>query len=451
MKKIPVIAALGFTTTGCVDSDKTEEGTIEPAAEPSLEPAAEPSGELESSIEAIVGNWAAMSMSYSYDGYGELYEYPYVYSEEEISYGVSVSYQSYSQLFLSIAEDNSYFIQLYEYSMMLSIAEEELYNASYGESYGYAVDVSVSENGDYLIDFEGEVLVCELTGEELSCLIDGTEVMWERFEGEIPERTEEEEISVTLEPPVFEDNGACYDLDLGTEEGEALAWGALSDVEDDFVPECGENGVDVAFLWTAPAAGCYQFTTAGSFAYLSLELRSACDEEIFDCGSQAIIREMSADESAVVLIDGLPQGEQSEFPLFNLSILPYEGASLSGSPTDLGAALGEVVSLRALEGTVEIQTNCGDLSFGEAFMWTAPATGTVNIDTFGSDFDTILSVSSGSCSAGSCNDDALEAVEDEYLNALVTLEVEEGSSYEIAVGGLSGSQGNYILNINYED
>lgn len=79
--------------------------------------------------------------------------------------------------------------------------------------------------------------------------------------------------------------------------------------------------------------------------------------------------------------------------------------------------------------------------------WTAPAGGSVIFDTFGSDFDTLLAVYTGSSLdtltlAGS-NDDAGGG-----SRSRVAISVVAGTTYRIAVDGYGGEQGDIVLNWN---
>lgn len=79
--------------------------------------------------------------------------------------------------------------------------------------------------------------------------------------------------------------------------------------------------------------------------------------------------------------------------------------------------------------------------------WTAPFTGNVTIDTNGSNFDTQLLVLTGSAV------DALNLVADDDdggdgLQSLVNFDVQAGTTYQIAVDGFFGDEGNISLNIN---
>lgn len=82
------------------------------------------------------------------------------------------------------------------------------------------------------------------------------------------------------------------------------------------------------------------------------------------------------------------------------------------------------------------------------WSWTASQTGTVVIDTNGSDFDTVLAVYSGSSLAGltlvAGNDDGGEGT-----NSRITLAVQSGQVLQIAVDGFGSAQGGIDLNVTF--
>ncbi len=80
------------------------------------------------------------------------------------------------------------------------------------------------------------------------------------------------------------------------------------------------------------------------------------------------------------------------------------------------------------------------------YRWTSPISGLVQIDTFGSDFDTVLAVWTGDELANL----TLLAENDDYIGAqsAVFLNVSAGTSYRIAVYGFSSSRGGITLSIS---
>jgi len=83
------------------------------------------------------------------------------------------------------------------------------------------------------------------------------------------------------------------------------------------------------------------------------------------------------------------------------------------------------------------------------FTWTAPTSGTVTIDTAGSNFDTLLAVYTGTSvsalTAVASNDDSLSGG---TTTSKVTFQVTAGTVYQIAVDGYDGVWGNITLHLN---
>ena len=115
-------------------------------------------------------------------------------------------------------------------------------------------------------------------------------------------------------------------------------------------------------------------------------------------------------------------------------VLEGTTVSASGSTIDATAEAGEPVHAGAGGGKSIWWT------------WTAPTSGTLVIDTFGSDYDTVLAVYNGtavdSLRGLASNDDAGDKYQSE-----VTLPVVAGTSYQIAVDGWGGEKGAVALNL----
>jgi hypothetical protein len=100
--------------------------------------------------------------------------------------------------------------------------------------------------------------------------------------------------------------------------------------------------------------------------------------------------------------------------------------------------------------TVDGSSSCGGAGAGPDawFAYTAPATGTVTIDTQGSSFDTVLSIHAGCpgdvASTLQCNDD------NSYPSQLwsrIHMQVAQGQTYLIRVAGYNGASGAFTLNV----
>jgi hypothetical protein len=83
----------------------------------------------------------------------------------------------------------------------------------------------------------------------------------------------------------------------------------------------------------------------------------------------------------------------------------------------------------------------------QTFVWTAPASDTYRIDTFGSAFDTILYVRSGSCDGPEvvCNDDVIPLM---TLQSQVLAPLDAGQTVVLFVDGFGGQSGAFELHIN---
>ncbi|MFG6107125.1 hypothetical protein U2F10_33110 [Leptothoe sp. EHU-05/26/07-4] len=83
------------------------------------------------------------------------------------------------------------------------------------------------------------------------------------------------------------------------------------------------------------------------------------------------------------------------------------------------------------------------------WSWTAPDSGEVTIDTFGSDFDTSLAVYTGD-TLGGLSDVASNNDAGTSAQSSVTFNVIEGTTYQIAVDGVAGATGDINLNLTLD-
>jgi hypothetical protein len=113
---------------------------------------------------------------------------------------------------------------------------------------------------------------------------------------------------------------------------------------------------------------------------------------------------------------------------------------------DLGSATGASVASGTTTGEGDDSTpSCGSSTAEDVlYVWTAPASDTYTFTTLGSSYDTVLTVSDGSCASPSeldCNDDT-SGTTSEVSATLVA-----GDIVYIDVDGYSTRSGSYILNI----
>jgi len=88
----------------------------------------------------------------------------------------------------------------------------------------------------------------------------------------------------------------------------------------------------------------------------------------------------------------------------------------------------------------------GDPGPARHFSWTAPSTGDFVVDSFGSSFDTTITVLDATCSGSElgCSDDAGGAAPQSSVRLTAT----SGHAYVIVLAGYSSSDtGDYVLNI----
>jgi hypothetical protein len=104
---------------------------------------------------------------------------------------------------------------------------------------------------------------------------------------------------------------SCFDSILGSGLGYGVASGSTSGAGDERSASCGASGSeDLAYVWTAPAAGTYTFTAEGSGFDPVLTLEEAsCDGVTLDCaasaaGSATVTRALSAGEQVILSVDG---------------------------------------------------------------------------------------------------------------------------------------------------
>ncbi|MFW6052005.1 MAG: hypothetical protein ACODAU_12585 [Myxococcota bacterium] len=169
---------------------------------------------------------------------------------------------------------------------------------------------------------------------------------------------------------------------------------------------------------------------------------TGCDEEaLADCDSEAF------DALAECPV---PTAEAMEAFQTELQACLTDTPPAEQCPDD---SAGSVTGAPALTGSTEgsdddLSGSCGgDGEADEALEWVAPQSGIVTIDTFGSEFDTVLYVLEGTCGGTelACNDDT------SGFQSQVTIEVTQGETYVIVVDAWGFEEGDFQLNILYDE
>ncbi|WP_437279539.1 MXAN_6577-like cysteine-rich protein [Sorangium sp. So ce375] len=213
-------------------------------------------------------------------------------------------------------------------------------------------------------------------------------------------------------------------------------------------PCANGGGPEVTYGFTAPATALYTFDTFGSSFDTVLHVHAGtCSGESLACnddtsGLQSKVSLMLDEgETIIAVVDGYSAVTSGDFKL-NVSQTIVPPCPL----IDLGSTAPQTVTGTTAEAVDILHPSCGSTGAGEVtYSFTAPAAGTYVVDTFGSSFNTVLSVLDGSCSgdALACNDDAAGGEQ-----SRLTLDLDEGQTVILLVEGRSAdASGDFTLTI----
>jgi hypothetical protein len=227
---------------------------------------------------------------------------------------------------------------------------------------------------------------------------------------------------------------------------------------------CGFNtGNDVWFTFQAPTTGTYSLDTCGSNFDTVISVHSACPGTT---GNQIV-----CDDDA---------GSNGSCPFTLQSYLTFAGVAgttytirLSGynehsgsyvlnigypAPANNNCGGAAAIGLGTTTGVTLGATNDGSSTCpGNAapdvwFNFTAGCTATLALNLCGSDYDTVVAIYTGTCSALTlvgCNDDGAATHCTEYLPSYLEVPVTAGTTYKIRVGGFGANAGHYSLDLSY--
>jgi Bacterial Ig domain/PASTA domain len=202
-------------------------------------------------------------------------------------------------------------------------------------------------------------------------------------------------------------------------------------------------GASVWYRWTAPATGTWRFDLHGTEFAASFGVYSGGRvAALVDHRSTDDVSELFVPVQSGVSYSILVSGDYRE-----LGALVLNWRRATAPANDRFAAR---QPLTGSTGTVSASTSEASVELGEPFharstggaslwyTWTAPATGTLALDTAGSSFDTVLALYRGT----SFSDLTTIAENDNFggeLSSALRLEVTAGTTYVIAVDGSSWS------------
>jgi hypothetical protein len=240
----------------------------------------------------------------------------------------------------------------------------------------------------------------------------------------------------------------CVDIELGS-QAQVYFDGLLeSALGSDHDGECGPSpGPDFSAAWTAPSTEIYRVSVFSEFPALLSVLRGGCSGALEACTAFGFPNTI---EFAALAGQRYTFALDTEFDLgfvyFDFSLAPV-GDTPGDCPVGQLAGIQDSVSGSTFNSSNDFSApQCGGESAPDhAYLFVPPVSGAYRIDTFGSDFDTLLHVFYGECGGGfiGCNDDAgFETLESE-----VEVELTEGTPYTIVVDGFGESAGNYQLNL----
>lgn len=237
---------------------------------------------------------------------------------------------------------------------------------------------------------------------------------------------------------------ACFDEDLGTATGPAVTSGDTSGDDDDLNASCGGvGGPDRVIEFTSTAAGTYTFDTLGSSFDTKIAVYSDCATELacnddFGGLQSSLSLDMNANQTVLVVVDGY--GGNVGAWVLNIAA---PGGAFPCQDQDIGGALGaSVASGNSGVADDDLDPSCGlGNAADQAIRFTAPAAASYTFDTFGSGYDTVLSVWSDCSTESACNDDS------GVLQSQLVVDLAQGQAVLILVDGYNGATGDWVLNI----
>ncbi|HTN85551.1 MAG TPA: MXAN_6577-like cysteine-rich protein [Sorangium sp.] len=205
------------------------------------------------------------------------------------------------------------------------------------------------------------------------------------------------------------------------------------------------GSTEMVYRFTAEKAGGYRFDTAGSSYDTAIGLLTtdicdelACNDDRGGPEASAALR-LDEGQAVFVVVSGY-NGAQGDFVLSIDPLAPPECPSGTIEPALPQTITGDT----HLRGD-SVAPSCGSIDTPDSsYTFTAPRAGRYIFDTYGSSFDTILELRSGTCSGSviACSDDDMTGDQSRAIANLTA-----GQTVVAIVDGVDGAAGPFTLNV----
>lgn len=255
-------------------------------------------------------------------------------------------------------------------------------------------------------------------------------------------------------------DGSCETCVSGTMEGplpmrvSGVAQAGVSQHEISCGFDVASGSPDVAFALVAPSSGVFEIDSEGSETDVLLALLDrSCRGRTLACAdttesSRERTLRVALDEGETVVV--VAESKSAEGGLIRLRVSQVEKQAPSAdacAPIVLGSEVPKTVTGDTTDGVDLWAAKCGVASSPEVlYQFTAPATGRYEFDTFGSNFDTVLSVLKGGCEGEqiACNDDVSSGSGEA---SAVSVKLAAGESVLVLVEGMDEA-GKFTLHVS---
>lgn len=271
----------------------------------------------------------------------------------------------------------------------------------------------------------------------------------------VPPVTSQECVAITEVPDPFHYSDRPANDDFSDAETIAGASGTIVGNTSYASKEFGEPSAShsIWYKWIAPASGEASFDTVGSANDVALAIFTGPDLDNLTSIAENNDSPSTATFTAVngttywIRLDSADGDEGATTLNWPTSIGPPANDNFADAELISGAS-GTLNATNALA-TVEIgepaTIDGSNASTSIWYKWVAPASGTKEFNTVGSDFDTLLAIYTGT-SVGALTTIGEDDDSGGSGTSRVTIAVTMGTTYRIRVDGYGGDTGNVVLN-----